>query len=70
MVSLQLAVHSLHARLTANCPLPTANSFTKGQLAKITETFSENLMKTNISALKVGAMKRASAFRLHIRAIH
>jgi hypothetical protein len=34
----------------ANCL--TANPFAKGQLAKVTETFSENLAKSNISALK------------------
>jgi hypothetical protein len=33
--------------------LPAANPFTKGQSAKVTETFSENLTELNISALKI-----------------
>jgi hypothetical protein len=45
------------AHSTAYCPLPTANSFRKGQSAKVTESFSENLTKMNISELKISELR-------------
>jgi len=45
---LQCSVHSV---FTANRQLPAANFSKKGQSAKVTETFSENLTKSGISEL-------------------